>query len=160
MADMRGVARVLVLLAGCSAAQAPAQPSSRPLPADSISFEISSWGSPMESFQIASDGRGEYRKAPEFRAPVQTHRFNAGPAGFARIRAALAGIEHFTSIAPACGNRMTDFPYGQVVWQRGAARVSINFDVGCQGPEMQRVVNAVHEATRLAERYSQTNAAH
>ena len=160
MADMRGVVTSLVLLAGCGAVQASAEPSGPRLPADSISFEISSWGSPMESFQIASDGSGEYRKAPEFRAPVQTHRFNAGPAGFARIRAALAGIEHFTSTAPACGNRMTDFPYGQVIWQHGTARAAVSFDVGCQGPEMQRVVNAAHEATRIAEQLSQTSAAH
>jgi hypothetical protein len=160
MAEMRRVVTALVLLAGCAAAQAPAQPSGHHLPADSISFEISSWGSPMESFRIASDGTGEYSKAPEFRAAVQTRRFSAGPAGFARIRAALAGIEHFASVAPACGNRMTDFPYGQVVWQYGATRAAVSFDVGCQGPEMQRVVAAAHEATGLAEQYSQSSAAH
>ena len=162
MANMRGVAMALILLAGCATAPSPAAPapSARRLPADSISFEISSWGFPMESFRIASDGSGEYRKAPEFRAPLVTHRFNAGRAGFARIRAALAGIEHFTSAAPACGSRATDFPYGQIVWQAGTARAAVSFDVGCQGAEMQRVVNAAHQAARLAEQYSRTNAAH
>ena len=163
MANLRGVMAALVLLAGCTAATSSAaleQPSGRRLPDDSISFEISSWGSPMESFRIAADGTGEYSKAPEFRAPVQTRRFNAGPAGFARIRAALAGIEHFTTRAPACGNRATDFPYGGVTWHNGAARANVGFDVGCQGEEMQRVVNAAHAAARLAEQYSQTDTAH
>jgi hypothetical protein len=162
MANMRGVAAALILLAGCTAAPSPAAPqaSGQSLPADSISFEISSWGSPMESFRIAADGSGEYSKAPEFRAPVQTRRFNAGPEGFARIRAALADIEHFTTHAPACGNRATDFPYGGITWHNGAARASVGFDVGCQGAEMQRVVSAAHTAARLAEQYSQTEAAH
>lgn len=162
MAKMRGVAAALVLLAGCAAAPSPAAPeaSGQRLPAESISFEISSWGSPMESFRIAADGSGEYSKAPEFRAPVQTRRFNAGPAGFARIRAALAGIEHFTTHEPACGNRATDLPYGGITWHNGAARASVGFDVGCQGEEMQRVVNAAHQAARLAEQYSQASVAH
>lgn len=162
MANMRGVAMGLVLLAGCAAAPslAAAEPSGHRLPAESISFEINSWGYPMESFRIASDGTGEYSKAPEFRAPVETRRFNAGPAGFARIRAALADIEHFTRAAPACGSRATDFPYGGIVWQAGTARASVGFDVGCQGAEMQRVVSAAHNAARLAEQYSQTGASH
>jgi hypothetical protein len=161
MAKMRGLAAALILLAGCAAAPSPAAPpaSGHRLPAESISFEINSWGSPMESFRIASDGTGEYSKAPEFRAPVQTRRFDAGPAGFAQIRAALADIEHFSSHEPACGSRATDFPYGQVVWQAGTARAAVGFDVGCQSAEMQRVVSAAHRAARLAEQFSQTNAA-
>jgi len=154
MANLRGAGRAFLLFASC-AAMAPS--SGHRLPADSISFEINSWGYPMESFRIAADGSGEYSKAPEFRAPMQTHRFNAGPAGFARIRAALAGIEHFAAHAPDCGNRATDFPYGGIIWHNGTARAAVGFDVGCQGTEMRRVVRAAHDAARLAEQFSQTN---
>lgn len=159
MANLRVAMAVLALLNGSAAMPAPASSGQR-LAADSISFEINSWGYPMESFRIGRDGRGEYRKAPEFRAAVQVHRFNAGPAGFARIRAALAGIEGFSSRAPACGSRATDFPYGQIVWQAGSARASVSFDVGCQGPEMQRVVAAAHNAARIAEEFSRASGGH
>lgn len=163
MVNLRGVAAALALLAGCTAGPSPAAPeqaSSRHLRADRISFEINSWGSPMESFRIAADGTGEYGKAPAFRAPLQTHRFNAGRAGFARIRAALASIEQFTARPPVCGSRATDLPYGEIVWQHGTVRASVRFDVGCRGEEMQRVVNAAHAAARLAEQFSRAGAGH
>src|SRR5689334_24952869 len=102
---MTNLRAMVAALTAFIASPATAQSSGSSLPADSISFEISSWGYPMEGFRIASDGSGEYRKAPEFRAELQVRSFNAGPAGFARIRAALAGIEQFTAHAPACGTR-------------------------------------------------------
>lgn len=163
MANLRGVAKALVMLAGCAATPSSAAPEQRAgssVPADSISFEISSWGYPMESFRIAADGSGEYSKAPEFRAPVETRRFNAGPAGFARIRDALAGIERFTVQPAACGARATDLPYGRVAWHAGAAEAVVGLDLGCQDQEMTIVVIAANAAARIAEQLSQADGAH
>ena len=162
---MRGWRDVMLagMLVGGGAAiasSAPAQPAApRPGAVESISFELESWGSPMEGFSIASDGRGEYHKAPQFRAPVQTTRFNAGRAGYARIRAALAAVEHYAAAEVPCGNRMTDFPYGQIVWQRGSGRAAVRLDVGCRSPEMQAVVGHAQQATTLAEGYARTHPA-
>ena len=86
------------------------------------------------------------------------HRFSAGPEAFTRMRAVLAGIEHFAVKGPVCGQRMTDFPYGDIAWVDGLRPTSVHFDVGCQGPEMQAVVAAAHEAVRLAEDFSRTHA--
>jgi hypothetical protein len=161
MANMRGVTTALILLACCAAAPSPAAPgaSDQRIPADSISFEISSWGYPIESFRIASDGSGEYRKAPEFRAEVQVHRFNAGPAGFAQIRDALAGVERFTVQPPACGSRATDMPYGRIAWHAGSTEAAVGLDLGCQDQEMTVVVIAANAAARIAEQLSQANGA-
>jgi hypothetical protein len=151
-----------MLMGGCAAiaSSAPAQPAApRAGAAESISFELESWGSSMEGFRIASDGSGEFHKAPEFRAPVLTTRFNAGRAGYERIRAALAAVEHYASAEVPCGNRMTDFPYGQIVWQRGSRRAAVRLDVGCRSPEMQAVVARAQQATTLAEGYARTHRA-
>lgn len=161
MANMRGAMTALLLFAGCTAMQSPPVPTT---PAhtlgyvDSIRFRISSWGNPMEEFDIGITGLGEYRKATAFGEALEIHRFNAGPAGFTRMRAVLAGIEHFTMKGPVCGNRATDFPYGEIAWVDGLRPTSVSFDVGCQGPEMQQVVAAAHAAARLAEEFSRTNA--
>jgi hypothetical protein len=159
MGKRRGRIMATMLTGGC-AAIAPAQSARQhPGAAESISFELQSWGSPMEGFSIAGDGSGEFHKAPEFRAAVQTSRFNAGRAGFARIRAALAAVEHYASAEVPCGNRMTDFPYGEIVWQRGTHRAAVRLDVGCRSPEMQAVVERAQQATTLAEGYARTHPA-
>ena len=161
MSVWRGMIMAM-LVGGCAtiASTASAQPRGlRQRAAESISFELQSWGSPMEGFTIASDGSGEFHRAPEFRAAVQTTRFNAGRAGFARIRAALASVEHYASAEVPCGNRMTDFPYGEIVGQRGSRRATVRLDVGCRRPEMQAVVQRAQQATTLAEGYSRTDPA-
>ena len=162
MAKLRGAITALIAFVGCTAMQSPPVPASvdhRLGYIDSIRFQISSWGNPIEGFQINIGGSGEYRRTTATGEAQELHRFEAGPAGFARMRAVLAGIEHFTSKAPVCGNRMTDFPYGEIAWVDGLTPTTLRFDVGCQGPEMQRVVAAAHEAARLAEEFSRTNPA-
>lgn len=156
MANLRGVAAALMLLAGCTS-MAPAGP--RPVAVESISFQLNSWGYPVEGFTIASDGSGEFRKAPEFRAEPRITRFNAGRAGFERIRAALAPARHYAGAEVACGSRMTDMPYGDIVWQSGSSRATVNLNVGCRSAEMQRVVASAQQATTLAEGFSRTNPA-
>jgi hypothetical protein len=161
MAKMRGVMTALLLFAGCTAMQSPPPLASSGQAlgyVDSIRFRISSWGNVMEEFDIGITGLGEYRKATPSGDALEIHRFDAGPAGFTRMRAVLAGIEHFTAKGPVCGNRATDFPYGEIAWVNGLTPTTVRFDVGCQGPEMQQVVAAVHEAARLAEEFSRTNA--
>jgi hypothetical protein len=160
MANLRGAMTALIAFAGCTAMQSPPVPTSADHPlgyVDSVRFEISSWGHPLEQFEIGITGLGEYRRATADGVALEIHRFSAGPAGFARMRAVLAGIEHFASKAPVCGNRMTDFPYGEIAWVDGLRPTAVRFDVGCQGPEMQRVVAAAHQAARLAEEFSRTN---
>ena len=156
MANLRGVATVLILLAGCTAM---APPGPRPGAAETISFQLNSWGYPVEGFTIASDGTGEFRKAPEFRAEPRVTRFNAGRAGFERIRAALAPVRHHAGTEVPCGPRMTDMPYGDIVWQSGSNRATVSLNVGCRSAEMQRVVASAQQATTLAEGFSRTTPA-
>ncbi len=159
MSNWRGMI-IAMLVGSCAtiALSAPAQPAGqRQRAAESISFELQSWGSPMEGFSIARDGSGEFHRAPEFRAAVRTTRFNAGRAGFARIRAALASVEHYAGAEVPCGSRVTDFPYGEIVWQRGSRRAAVRLDVGCRSPEMQAVVQRAQQATTLAEGFARAH---
>ncbi len=145
---------VVIFLAGCTA-MAPAGP--REGGVDSISFQLNSWGFPLEGFTIASDGTGEFRKAPQLRAEPRVTRFNAGRAGFERIRTALAPIRRHAGTEVPCGQRMTDMPYGDIVWQSGADRATVSLNVGCRSAEMQAVVARAQEATTLAEGFARTN---
>ena len=156
MVAWRGVAVAMILLAGC-AAMAPAGP--RAAPVDSIGFQLNSWGYPLEGFTIASDGTGEFRKAPQLRAEPRITRFNAGRAGFERIRAALAPVRARAGTEVPCGQRMTDMPYGDIVWQSGSERATVSLNVGCRSAEMQAVIARAQEATTLAEGFARTNPA-
>ncbi|HYD13564.1 MAG TPA: hypothetical protein VEC11_12025 [Allosphingosinicella sp.] len=156
MSGWRSAMMAMILLAGCTAM---APPGSRRGAVDSISFQLNSWGSPVEGFTIASDGRGEFRKAPAFRAEPRVTRFNAGRAGFARIQAALAPVRRHAGSEVPCGQRMTDFPYGDIVWESGSSRATVSLNVGCRSAEMQAVVARAQQATTLAEGFARTNAA-
>ena len=156
MPGMRGGLAAMVFLAGCTV-MAPGTPRAEPV--ESISFQLNSWGYPVEGFSIASDGRGEFRKAPEFRAEPRVTRFNAGRAGFERIRAALAPVRQHAGAEVPCGQRMTDMPYGDIVWQTGSNRATVSLNVGCRSAEMQNVVARAQQATTLAEGFARTNPA-
>ncbi len=154
MRDWRGVPAAMIFLAGCTA-MAPAGP--RAAPADSISFQLNSWGNPVEGFTIARDGTGEFRKAPAFRDELRVTRFNAGRAGFARIRAALAPVRRHAGTEVPCGQMVTDMPYGDIVWESGRERATVSLNVGCRGAEMQTVVARAQQATTLAEGFARTS---
>lgn len=158
MANLRSAVTAILLLAGCTAMQAPGH-SPHSAGAESISFQLNSWGYPVEGFTIAGDGSGEFRKAPEFRAQPQVTRFNAGRSGFERICAALGPIERFRGREVPCGQRATDLPYGDIVWQTGPRRTIVSLNVGCQSAEMQGVVARAQEATRLAQGFARSNPA-
>ena len=50
----------------------------------------------------------------------------------------------------------TDFPYGEIVWQRGSRRAAVRLDVGCRSPEMQAVVQRAQQAQNLPVFIAQT----
>lgn len=161
MTGWRGAMLAPFMLAGCAAMQSASTDGSsaqRAGAVDSIGFELKSWGHPLEGFTIARDGSGEFRKAPRLRAEVQTTRFNAGREGFERIRTALQPVERFGAAELPCGQRLTDLPYGEIVWQRGESRTAVRIDVGCRSAEMQAVVARAQQATTLAEGFARANA--
>jgi hypothetical protein len=158
MTGWRGMIGAMALLAGCTGmASSAGVPGAAQ--AESISFQLNSWGYPVEGFTIASDGTGEYRKAPEFRAEPRVTRFAAGRAGYAQIRAALAPVRRHASREVPCGQRMTDMPYGDIVWQSGSNRDTVSLNVGCRSAEMRAVVARAQQATTLAEGFARTNPA-
>lgn len=158
----RFVLAVAALLAGgCSASTAaPSRPAAEP-EVELIRMETNSWGRPVSSWQVDSQGEGEFREARP--APsgnfheydLVTKRIRAGADGFVRLRGLLRPAERFAAgEGPDCGMRATDLPYGGATWIGGGAERSVRFDLGCQGPEAVRMNEALGAAESLVREWA------
>jgi hypothetical protein len=145
-----------IVLAVCALALGAATPRGRPPQA--IAFEVESWGKPLVSWRVGSDGRGTYAKSEDgsdfqhYRLVLR--RFVAGRNGFAQLRAALAPVAGYAGREVPCGPRMTDFPYGSVIWTAGRQDQWVRFDTGCQSAEAKRVEAAVSAAEALVAKWA------
>lgn len=151
----------LLLLAACAPSQARVE---APRPAlDRIELRISSWGKIYSDWRIAPDGTGVYTHAdgPGLGTRLVTRKIDAGPQGFARIRALLAPAERAAGAKMECGERWTDFPYGSASWIAGPSKVSTVstvFDLGCKNPALKPIHDAVGNANKQMESWSKAGA--
>jgi hypothetical protein len=121
-------------------------------PASTIEMETFSWGQPVSSWRIASDGNGSYTYSRRvtgggFRDyDLVTHLFSAGRDGFARVEQLLAGAAR----GYQCEMQVTDGPYGRIVWSRAAQpALQRSFNLGCLSPEARLVQGQMAEAGEL-----------
>lgn len=141
----------LAVPAACTDPAAVARPTAAPAP-NRIEMEVRSWGRPMSRWSIAADGKGSLT-LPEpgvFDArELVTRRFDVGAAGFSEIAALLGDAERRTGQQLPCTERITDFPYGEVRWLRGAEpAVKLDFDRGCRDADTQPVLAALERADK------------
>ena len=141
---------VLPLLALALLAAAPAPRVER------IAMETNSWGDPVTSWQIASDGSGEYsfqRRLPESdarQADFVTKRFQVGREGFAHILRILRPV--FARRQIMCREKQIyDLPYGHIGWQAGGRTHNLGFDLGCTDRASQRALQQLHDAEQVIE---------
>jgi hypothetical protein len=139
----------LLLVAAC--APAPRVEAPQPVAVEAIAFRVSSWGKIVSDWQIQPSGTATYTysEGPGLGSyRLITRKFDAGPAGFAQIRALLAPAERVIGAEPDCGERWTDFPYGTARWHKGLAQLEIGFDFGCHNPKLA----PVHQALKAADK--------
>ena len=124
-----------------------------------IEMETSSWGDPVTSWRIASDGTGEYRYRRDLpdrgtrEADFVTKRFQAGRAGFARIARILRPV--FARQQIMCREKQIyDLPYGHIGWQAGGRTHALGFDLGCTDRPSQRALGQLGDAERLIEAWA------
>ena len=138
----------LTALAGCIAGDISPGPAPA-APAERIEMETRSWGKLVSRWSIGSDGKGS-QTVPEpnvFDArTLVTRRFDAGPAGFSELQAALADAESHAGQQLPCTNRITDQHYGEVRWLHGGAAAKLAFDTGCRDTSTQAVVTVLKTA--------------
>ncbi|MGF7147698.1 putative nicotinamide N-methyase [Sphingomonas zeicaulis] len=115
--------------------------------APTIAFDISSWGKPLVQWELASDGTGFHVESKQgkggFSHYVLTRRrLDVGAAGYAEIRALLAGAERYAGRELPCKLQITDQAYGKLSWNDA----STSFNYGCRSPQADDVLAAIEKA--------------
>ena len=127
----RALVLALLPLAACASAEtAPAVPAY-----DAIAFDINTWGRPMGSWEVRSDGTVRHDKieGSVFGAHKVEHRaFKVDGAAYAKLAAIAAALPQPRLERNECVERAMDLPYGKLRLARGGAEEAVDFDVGCR----------------------------
>lgn len=156
------LASLLLTLAG-TAGCASAPVASPPVPAataERIEMEVRSWGRLLSRWSVSADGKAVLtRPQPDvFNArELVTRRVDIGTRGFAELRRMLADAERHAGRKLACEERLTDMPYGKVLWVGGStAPAQLDFDSGCRDAPTRAVVDALQAADNLVADWTKT----
>ena len=136
---LRSIAVAFALAALLIGRDGTAQPASTQWsgPWDLIAFEVKSWGRPVTSWRLLSDGSGSWTEAVRDEgAPLHDytlvwHEFAAGADGHRQVETLLSRLPDTIPDYADCANRMTDLPYGTLRLTRGATTVEIAWNSGC-----------------------------
>ena len=125
----------VLLLSACATAHADGQELPAATPAyRAIAFEISSWGRPLGSWQVAADGTVHHTRidgSPFGAHRVEQRAFTIDAAGYARLAAIAAGLPQPRLDRAQCKERATDLPYGTLHLTTAKGEEAVSFDTGC-----------------------------
>jgi hypothetical protein len=151
----------LLLTASAACAEQSPVGKAKVAPIEAIAFRISSWGRPIDSWDVRADGTAHHvTMVTDEGAPFRTYRlehreFTISADDFARLAATVAKLPQPRLQRDDCEQRVTDFPYGALDITSGGTSESIAFDTGCQDAPYQAFVDqlqAMDEAvTALAK---------
>jgi hypothetical protein len=134
-------------------AAAPTEP-------DAVSFELNSWGKPLDRWTIMADGSGELTTSSQkpgadfndYTLAVQ--KLGPDPARYGRLIEALRPAQAFAGKTLPCGERATDMPYGSASWRRAGAERRLEFNVGCSSAKARKVIESLHAADGLVRQWA------
>ncbi|WP_332819943.1 hypothetical protein [Sphingopyxis sp.] len=141
-----------IALAGFADPQGQAQPAHLPPAApDRISYTGSGngWTGGRTEWWIDHSGRGGYRTTVGRKA---SGTFDAGPQGFARVRAILRPLEDVRELP--CDGAVTDQGMGALSWRLGVHQISLRFDFGCNFRRPDAARDMLNEADKLVRQWS------
>lgn len=156
------VAAMALLLAACSGsgADAPDRPPvpERIVPWDSLAFTNSSWGRPVNSWQVNADGTGYWAETkgsngkPFGPYTVAYHDLAVGEDGVRKLALLMGDI---ADPAPTAGCReyATDMNYGRLTFANGPATRVVEWNAGCQDAEYRLFLGQLMAADRLVEEW-------
>ena len=133
-------------------------------PVAAVAFRISSWGRPIDSWEIRADGSASHvTRVSDEGAPFTNYRlehrqFTISADDYARVVAFAGELPRPWPTRDACGELATDMPYGALELERGGARESIPFDVGCRDAPYQAFVDQLQAMDELVTGWAKPNA--
>lgn len=120
---------------------------------DMVAFEVKSWGAPVSSWRILSNGGGSWTEAvrPDGQPPTSVpslawHEIEPEAANYAELERILRQLPDPAPDADACENFMTDMPYGTLRLTRGATTIEIAWNSGCLDDGYVAFVSTLREA--------------
>jgi hypothetical protein len=140
--------KLLLMLAALQAALVQDVPPATRL--DRIEMDRNSWGKPVSRWVVDASGKGQITR-PEpgvFDARrMVTRRFDAGTAGFRKIRVLIGYAELRAGRALPCTERITDAAYGTVRWiSAGGRTAELRYDAGCRDRIAAEAVRQLQKA--------------
>lgn len=135
----------------------PAPPAPPPPPDwDMVSLEVKSWGAPVTSWRILSNGAGSWTEAvvPEGEHPTHPHdqawhELEADPASYIALENVLRKLPDPAPDPDECENFMTDAPYGVLRMTKGATTTEIAWNDGCMDEDYRAFIAVLREADAL-----------
>lgn len=123
-----------------------AAPMAAPAPqAAPIAFTLKSWGKTLLRWRMDADGtitlvRAVDRPGGDFRHYREITRVTpSAPSRRQWVVQELKPVLAAVAEPPACGQRITDLPYGEIVWGEGNGARRLTYDVGCTGTAAARL---------------------
>lgn len=133
-------------------------------PVAAVSFRISSWGRPIDSWEVRADGSASHvTRVSDEGAPFQVYRlehreFTISADDYARIVAMAGQLPQPRLSRDDCEQRVTDMPYGALALERATAREEIAFDVGCRDERYQAFVAQLQAMDELVTTWAKPHA--
>jgi len=133
-------------------------------PIAAVAFRISSWGRPIDSWEVRADGSASHvTMVSDEGAPFQVYRlehrqFTIPTDDYARVVAMADELSQPRLSRDDCKERATDMPYGALVLERGGVREEITFDVGCRDKRYQVFVDQLDAMDELVTGWAKPHA--
>ena len=117
-----------------------------------VVFEAKSWGAPIASWRILSNGGGSWTEAVREQGAAQSdyrlawHEIEPAAANYIALERILRQLPDPAPDSQACENFMTDAPYGTIRLTRGATTIEIAWNDGCMDDGYRAFMAILREA--------------
>lgn len=117
-----------------------------------IAFEVKSWGTPVSSWRLLSNGGGSWTEtiretnAKFGEYTLAWHEIEPNVQNYIAIERILRGLPQPAPDSQDCENFMTDMAYGTIRLTRGATTTEIAWNSGCMDEGYRAFLDTLKEA--------------
>jgi len=130
-------------------------------PWDEVLFEMNSWGQPVTSWRLQSDGSGNWTRA-ERGAGVRpddhqltSHQINADEASVSRLQGLIEALPLAAPKGEDCVSFIADQPYGTLSLVKGSSTLVLAYNTGCRDDAYEAFLDQLRAADALVSRMSE-----
>ncbi|MFZ9395267.1 MAG: hypothetical protein ACO25F_04290 [Erythrobacter sp.] len=119
---------------------------------DMVAFDVKSWGAPITSWRILSNGGGSWTETVREKGTafadykLAWHEIDPTAANYTVLESILRQLPQPAPDAQACENFMTDAPYGTIRLTKGATTIEIAWNDGCLDDSYQAFMAVLRQA--------------